>query len=91
VRRGRLYRQAGADCVYPILVADPSAISTLVAELETVNVMSFPGGPSIEELRALGVARVSVGSGLARVAMKAFSRAAERLLAGEAIWWSSDS
>jgi 2-methylisocitrate lyase-like PEP mutase family enzyme len=91
LRRGRLYRRAGADCVYPILVADPAAITTLVAELKTVNVMSFSGGPSIEELRALGAARVTVGSGLARVAMKAFSRAAERLLAGEASWWSCGS
>jgi 2-methylisocitrate lyase-like PEP mutase family enzyme len=88
LRRGRLYRDAGADCVYPIVVRDPAHIATLVAELGTVNVMALPGAPSIPELEAAGVARISVGSGLAVVAAKAVRRATERLLAGERAWWS---
>jgi 2-methylisocitrate lyase-like PEP mutase family enzyme len=87
VRRGRLYRLAGADCVYPILVSDAVAIATLVAELGPVNVMSRASSPTLAELRRLGVVRVSVGSGLARVALRAVGRAAERLLAGEPTWW----
>ena len=33
VRRGRLYREAGADCIYPIGVRDRHDIATLVDEL----------------------------------------------------------
>jgi 2-methylisocitrate lyase-like PEP mutase family enzyme len=91
LRRGRLYRQAGADCVYPILASDASHLSTLVSELGTVNVMARAGVPGLDELRAMGVARVSVGSGLARVAMRAFQQATERLLAGKDRWWEPGS
>jgi 2-methylisocitrate lyase-like PEP mutase family enzyme len=73
--------------VYPILVSDAVAIATLVAELGPVNVMSRASSPTLAELRRLGVVRVSVGSGLARVALRAVGRAAERLLAGEPTWW----
>ncbi|MEO3809314.1 isocitrate lyase/phosphoenolpyruvate mutase family protein [Sphaerisporangium sp. B11E5] len=65
VERGRRYLRAGADCVYPILAADPAVISTLVTEIGgPVNVYLRPGMPSIADLAALGVARVSFGGGL---------------------------
>ncbi|HEY6053489.1 MAG TPA: isocitrate lyase/phosphoenolpyruvate mutase family protein, partial [Gaiellaceae bacterium] len=64
IRRGRLYVEAGADCVYPIVLADLGAIRELVAELGPVNVLLRPGGPTVAELADAGVARVSVGSGL---------------------------
>lgn len=82
LRRGRLYREAGADCVYPIFLADPAQIRALVAELGVVNVLLRPDGPAVPELRGLGVARVSVGSGLFEAAEAAARREAERLLAG---------
>ncbi|SCG58312.1 isocitrate lyase/PEP mutase family protein [Micromonospora inositola] len=65
VRRARRYRAAGADCVYPILLADPEQIRALVAEVDApVNVLARAGMPGPAELAALGVARVSFGSGL---------------------------
>ncbi|WP_262284770.1 isocitrate lyase/phosphoenolpyruvate mutase family protein [Micromonospora sp. MA102] len=65
VRRARRYRAAGADSVYPILLADPEQIRDLVTEVDApVNVMARPGAPSPGELAALGVARISYGSGL---------------------------
>ncbi|MEV6986668.1 isocitrate lyase/phosphoenolpyruvate mutase family protein [Sphaerisporangium sp. NPDC051017] len=65
VARGRAYLRAGADCVYPILASDPGTIRALVAEIGgPVNVLFRPGVPSIAELAALGVARVSFGHGL---------------------------
>ncbi|MEU4479975.1 isocitrate lyase/phosphoenolpyruvate mutase family protein [Micromonospora sp. NPDC023966] len=46
VRRARRYRAAGADSVYPILLADPAQIRDLVAEVDApVNVMARPGAP----------------------------------------------
>jgi len=62
--RGRRYLAAGADCVYPILVADEQSIAALVAGLGTVNVMFRPNAPTLPRLAELGVARVSWGSGI---------------------------
>ncbi|MCW3841115.1 isocitrate lyase/phosphoenolpyruvate mutase family protein [Micromonospora yasonensis] len=65
VRRGRGYLAAGADSVYPIMLADPEQIRGFVAEVAApVNVLARPGAPAPAELAALGVARVSYGSGV---------------------------
>jgi 2-methylisocitrate lyase-like PEP mutase family enzyme len=64
VARSATYLAAGADCVYPIL-APPAAIPELVRRIQgPVNVMDRPGGPTIAELAAMGVARITFGSGL---------------------------
>ncbi|MEV7805231.1 isocitrate lyase/phosphoenolpyruvate mutase family protein [Microbispora sp. NPDC088329] len=71
-RAGR-YLDAGADCVYPILASDPEVIGTLAREIGgPINVLMWPGVPSIRDLAALGVARVSLGSGIHR-ATQAFT------------------
>lgn len=76
VRRGRLYLEAGADCLYPIGVTDEAAIGAIVQALAApVNVMVRPGAPSIPRLADLGVARVTFGSGLFTVALRAFEQA----------------
>ena len=83
VRRGRLYAQAGADCVYPIGVRGRDAIRRLVEEVGVpLNVLVMPGGLSLEELGELGVARASFGSGLMRTAMDAAARQAADYGAG---------
>jgi 2-methylisocitrate lyase-like PEP mutase family enzyme len=65
VDRGRRYLAAGADCVYPIVLADPDQIRTFVTELAgPVNVFARLGGPAPAALAALGVARISYGSGV---------------------------
>ncbi|MDP9294353.1 MAG: isocitrate lyase/phosphoenolpyruvate mutase family protein, partial [Actinomycetota bacterium] len=50
-----------------------------------VSVLAAPGGPSLLELRELGVARVSFGPGPLGVALAALHRAACALLAGDAL------
>jgi 2-methylisocitrate lyase-like PEP mutase family enzyme len=76
IRRGELYLAAGADCIYPITLADRGAIEELLARLSgPLNVMVRPGGLSVAELAALGVQRLSFGSGLHRAAMDAFRTA----------------
>lgn len=82
LRRGRLYLDAGAACVYPIGLSDLDQIRELVAELGVVNVLLRPGGPAVAELAEAGVARVSVGSGLFKLAQARVREAAERLLRG---------
>jgi 2-methylisocitrate lyase-like PEP mutase family enzyme len=80
LRRSRAYIAAGADCVYPILLADPAGIATHVKELGApVNILLQPGAPSIGELAALGVARVSVGGGLMGVVRAAIKSELGRL------------
>lgn len=62
VRRARLYRLAGADCVFVPGLADADAIAALVRATEgPLNVMAGPGAPTTKQLGKLGVARVSMG------------------------------
>jgi 2-methylisocitrate lyase-like PEP mutase family enzyme len=59
--RARAYREAGADCLYPIGITDEATIAAFVALGAPVNVLLRPGAPSIERLAELGVARISLG------------------------------
>jgi 2-methylisocitrate lyase-like PEP mutase family enzyme len=82
VRRGRLYAQAGADCIYPIGVRGRDAIRRLVEEVGApLNVLVMLGGLTFGELAELGVARVSFGSGLMHAAMDAAAARVEDFLA----------
>ena len=82
VARERLiaYAEAGADCLYAPGVSQPDQIATIVQAVspKPVNVLMPIRGQAlpISQLTDLGVRRVSVGSGLARVAWGAFIRAA---------------
>ncbi len=68
IRRANAYREAGADCLFVPGVRDPQTITKLVERINgPLNILTGPGAPSIPELAKLGVARVSFGSGLARV------------------------
>jgi 2-methylisocitrate lyase-like PEP mutase family enzyme len=67
VRRAKAYFEAGADCVFPIFLAERDAIAAFVDEAPgPVNILVTPRAPSPAELAELGVARVSYGSGLYR-------------------------
>jgi 2-methylisocitrate lyase-like PEP mutase family enzyme len=69
VARGRRYLEAGADCVYPIALADEDEIRALVAEVGgPVNILFKPKAPSYARLAGLGVARISFGGGLHQAA-----------------------
>jgi 2-methylisocitrate lyase-like PEP mutase family enzyme len=58
-RRARLYVQAGADCVFPIRLADDELIGEFVRRVEgPVNVVGA-GAPPLGRLAELGIARIS--------------------------------
>jgi 2-methylisocitrate lyase-like PEP mutase family enzyme len=60
VQRANAYLDAGADCVYPIGLTEAAALRRFIAEVNgPVNVIRLPQAPSLPELAALGVARVS--------------------------------
>ncbi|HUO17144.1 MAG TPA: isocitrate lyase/phosphoenolpyruvate mutase family protein [Verrucomicrobiae bacterium] len=70
IRRLRAFRDAGADCVFVPGLRDAATISRLVVDLACpVNILGGPGSPSISELAALGVKRISLGSGPMRVTL----------------------
>jgi 2-methylisocitrate lyase-like PEP mutase family enzyme len=82
IERGNAYLGAGADCVYPI-VAPLDTVATLVNGIDgPVNILVAPHDPPLAELERLGVARVTFGSGLARVALDEAARLAASALAG---------
>ncbi len=81
LRRARAYLAAGADCVYPIALANPDVIGRLCAALDApVNIGARAGLPDVAALGRLGVARVSTATRLATVALAAARDAARGLL-----------
>jgi 2-methylisocitrate lyase-like PEP mutase family enzyme len=73
VRRANAYLEAGVDCVFPIALWETDALRRFMAEVRgPVNVVRLPQAPSLAELAALGVARVSWGPFLYRDAMARF-------------------
>jgi len=78
VERLRAYHEAGADCLFAPGVFDREIIGKLVKALNApLNILASQGCPSLAELEALGVARVSAGSSAMRAAMGAFRRVAK--------------
>ncbi len=81
LRRARIYREAGADGLFVPGVVEPDAIRTLAHEAGLpLNVLARPKLGSVEELRALGVRRLSVGGSLALAALGLTRRATRELL-----------
>ncbi|HEX6459883.1 MAG TPA: isocitrate lyase/phosphoenolpyruvate mutase family protein [Thermoleophilaceae bacterium] len=87
LERGRLYLDAGADCVYPIAAKEEDELARLASELDgRVNVLYVPGAPDIPRLAELGVARISVGGGLAMISFRSHERRLESLRDGRQYW-----
>ncbi|GAA2404096.1 isocitrate lyase/phosphoenolpyruvate mutase family protein [Actinomadura vinacea] len=83
VERGRRYLEAGADCIYPIMVSADEDIAALVKGIPgPINTNAFPG-VDIARLAELGVARVSFGPMPYLMALETLKGMANRLLAGE--------
>lgn len=82
IERLKAYQDAGADVLYAPGLSRKEEIAELVRSVDRpVNVLvGLRGvGLSLEELSAIGVRRVSVGSGLFRVAFGPFLRAAREM------------
>lgn len=82
IRRANAYLAAGADCAFVPGAADAATIGTLVRELDgPLNVvMGLTGGTlSLDDLRELGVRRVTVGGSIARAMYRHLLGAAREL------------
>jgi 2-methylisocitrate lyase-like PEP mutase family enzyme len=81
LERAAAYVAAGADGIFVPGVVDPDAIATLAKEVGApLNVLVGPGALAVPALADLGVARASLGSGLAQAAYGAAQRAAVEAL-----------
>jgi 2-methylisocitrate lyase-like PEP mutase family enzyme len=75
------YRDAGADVVYAPGLNDIDQIATVVRAVGVpLNVLALPNGPTVAQLAAVGVRRVSTGGALARAAYGALLSGAQELL-----------
>ncbi len=84
LRRAALYLQAGATCVFPILLDDEAELEAFITRAGgPVNALLYAGSPPLARLRDLGVARVSVGSGLASAALDHAESISAALAAGD--------
>jgi 2-methylisocitrate lyase-like PEP mutase family enzyme len=80
VERLNAYRDAGADCLFAPGVRDSETIGRLAKAVRgPLNVLASVGSPPIAEMKALGVARVSVGSGPMRATLGLVDRIAREL------------
>jgi 2-methylisocitrate lyase-like PEP mutase family enzyme len=74
IKRGRLYLDAGADCVFPIAAREPDVIDALVERMHgPINILCGPG-VTPAGLAAAGVARISYGAALFRDVGARFAR-----------------
>ena len=74
------YRDAGADAVYAPGLTDVEQIARVVEAVRIpLNVLALPSGPSLGELAAAGVRRISTGSLLAGAAYGALLEGAREL------------
>ena len=81
IARLQAYQEAGADVLYAPGLVDLEDIRRLVSSVDLpVNVLGRPGAPSVSELAAAGVRRISVGGAFAYAALGAAVEAARELL-----------
>ncbi|AIS01557.1 isocitrate lyase/PEP mutase family protein [Streptomyces glaucescens] len=81
LERAAAFLAAGADGIFVPGAVDPGTVELLAEGVDgPLNVLAGPGAPSVAELAALGVARVSVGAALAQAAHALVRRAARELL-----------
>lgn len=85
IKRLNDFAAAGADCVYAPQLKDRDQISKVLAAVDApVNILAGRKNFHLtrKELGDMGVTRVSIGAGLARVAFDAFISAAEDMKDG---------
>lgn len=86
ITRLQAYQDAGADVLYAPGLTSADDIRSVVTSLDRpVNVLFGMAGMALtaDQLSDLGVARISAGGSIARVALQAMIDASEKMLAGD--------
>ncbi|MBS1628756.1 MAG: isocitrate lyase/phosphoenolpyruvate mutase family protein [Bacteroidetes bacterium] len=89
LKRGKAYRDAGADGLYPIILNDEFHIKMLVQETNLpFNITLLPGGPGPQQLAQWGVARLSLASGFLKSSIASLKHIAEGLIQHQDETWA---
>ena len=81
IERGKAYKDAGADGLYPIGLADLDALCRVQEETGLpVNVYASAAAPDAKNLQRAGIARMSAGPGLLRAAFTSMQTVAREFL-----------
>jgi len=81
IERGKAYKAVGADAFYPIFLKEKLSIKRVIKKVALpVNILMLPGIPDFSELKGIGVARISLGPGFLKYAIKSMKNIAEKLL-----------
>jgi 2-methylisocitrate lyase-like PEP mutase family enzyme len=86
IRRGNIYKEAGADCIFVPNVWERDKITFLVKEINApVNILVNPTNgtglpPAIKELENMGVSRVSTGSSVMKSTLALANKIALEML-----------
>jgi 2-methylisocitrate lyase-like PEP mutase family enzyme len=81
IKRGKAYKEAGADGFYPIFLKEKESMKSIIEEVSLpVNILLVPGIPDFATLKEIGVARLSLGPGFLKTAINAMKNVAEKLL-----------
>jgi 2-methylisocitrate lyase-like PEP mutase family enzyme len=81
IERGRAYKDAGADCIYPVTINNYVDIIRFVREVgAAVNVLLVKSIPDLKKLKDIGVARVSLGPNLLSYVLVTMKEIAEGLM-----------
>ncbi len=94
IKRLQAYQEAGADVLYAPLLRTREEITAVVSAVDrpTNVLMGWQGiDYTLAELAEMGVKRISVGSGLARVAVGAFLRASREMREQETFTFANDA
>jgi len=80
LKRGFAYKNAGADCFYPITMNREEDLKKTVEQLRMpVNVLLVDGIPNLNVINEIGVARASLGPGFLKIAIQAMRDLALKL------------
>lgn len=81
IARLQAFQEAGADVLYAPALTDIADIRSVVESVDRpVNVLAYRGAPSVGELAAAGIRRISVGGAFAYAALGAVVTASRELL-----------
>lgn len=85
-KRGLAYKEAGANCFFPIALRKKEDIQRLVTQLKMpINILTLPGIPDLKVLQEIGVTRVSLGPSFLKIAIKAMKSLAIELKNSEGL------
>lgn len=92
IRRGNAYLEAGAGCVFVPFVRDRETMEKLVTGIDgPVNVLANPAAPPLDELREIGIARVSIGGLFSLMIYTHVRDACAELNDTGTLWWGKDN